>query len=127
MIKMTAKDLLDKGAVLQRDKESYAVVPHMPGGLVSPEALRKIADVAEKYNAQALKLTSAQRLAIVGLKEEDLDNVWQDLDMKPSHAIGLCVRSIKFCPGTTFCKRGQHLGSAISFITVCIFSDFGVI
>ncbi|MGI6422978.1 MAG: NAD(P)/FAD-dependent oxidoreductase [Syntrophomonadaceae bacterium] len=105
---MTAKDLLDKGAVLQRDKESYAVVPHMPGGLVSPEALRKIADVAEKYNAQALKLTSAQRLAIVGLKEEDLDNVWQDLDMKPSHAIGLCVRSIKFCPGTTFCKRGQQ-------------------
>lgn len=105
---MTAKDLLDKGAVLQRDKESYAVVPHMPGGLVSPDALRKIADVAEKYNAQALKLTSAQRLAIVGLKEEDLDDVWRDLDMKPSHAIGLCVRSIKFCPGTTFCKRGQQ-------------------
>ena len=105
---MAAKDLLDQGAVLQRDKETYAVVPHMPGGLVTPDALRKIADVAEKYNAQALKLTSAQRLAIVGLKEEDLENVWQDLDMKPSAAIGLCVRSIKFCPGTTFCKRGQQ-------------------
>lgn len=105
---MAATDLLDKGAVLQRDKETYAVVPHMPGGLVTPDKLRKIADVAEKYNAQALKLTSAQRLAIVGLKEEDLDNVWRDLDMKPSHAIGLCVRSIKFCPGTAFCKRGQQ-------------------
>ncbi|KUG04850.1 dissimilatory sulfite reductase (desulfoviridin), alpha and beta subunit [hydrocarbon metagenome] len=105
---MTATDLLDKGAVLQRDKETYAVVPHMPGGLVTPDALRKIADVAEKYSAQALKLTSAQRLAIVGLKEENLDDVWRDLDMKPSHAIGLCVRSIKFCPGTTFCKRGQQ-------------------
>lgn len=105
---MAATDLLDKGAVLQRDKETYAVVPHMPGGLVTPDKLRKIADVAEKYNAQALKLTSAQRLAIVGLKEEDLENVWRDLDMKPSHAIGLCVRSIKFCPGTAFCKRGQQ-------------------
>lgn len=105
---MAAKDLLEKGAVLQRDKETYAVVPHMPGGLVTPAALRKIADVAEKYKAQALKLTSAQRLALVGLKEEDLDNVWQDLGMKPSAAIGLCVRSIKFCPGTTFCKRGQQ-------------------
>lgn len=105
---MTATDLLDKGAVLQRDKETFAVVPHMPGGLVTPDALRRIADVAEKYNAQALKLTSAQRLAIVGLKEENLDDVWLDLDMKPSHAIGLCVRSIKFCPGTTFCKRGQQ-------------------
>jgi len=105
---MAAMDLLDKGAVLQRDKESFAVVPHTPGGLVTPDALRKIADVAEKYHAQALKMTSAQRLAIVGLKEEDLDHVWRDLDMKPSHAIGLCVRSIKFCPGTTFCKRGQQ-------------------
>lgn len=55
-----------------------------------------------------LKLTSAQRLAIVGLKEENPDDVWRDLDMKPSHAIRLCVRSIKFCPGTTFCKRGQQ-------------------
>lgn len=94
--------------MLQRDKKTYAVVPHMPGGLVTPAELRKIADVAEKYHAQALKLTSAQRLAIVGLKEEDLDGVWHDLGMKPSAAIGLCVRSIKFCPGTTFCKRGQQ-------------------
>jgi NAD(P)H-nitrite reductase large subunit len=105
---MAKSDLLEKGAVLQRDKETYAVVPHMAGGLVTPAVLRKIADVAEKYNAQALKITSAQRLAIVGLKEEDLDNVWQELDMKPSAAIGLCVRSVKFCPGTAFCKRGQQ-------------------
>lgn len=105
---MAKSDLLEKGAVLQRDKETYAVVPHMAGGLVTPAVLRKIADVAEKYNAQALKITSAQRLAIVGLKEEDLDNIWQELDMKPSAAIGLCVRSVKFCPGTAFCKRGQQ-------------------
>ena len=105
---MAKSDLLEKGAVLQRDKETYAVVPHMAGGLVTPAVLRKIADIAEKYNAQALKITSAQRLAIVGLKEEDLDNVWQELDMKPSAAIGLCVRSVKFCPGTAFCKRGQQ-------------------
>jgi NAD(P)H-nitrite reductase large subunit len=26
--------------------------------------------------------------------------------MDPGAAIGLCVRRIKFCPGTTFCKRG---------------------
>lgn len=105
---MAKSDLLEKGAVLQRDKETYAVVPHMAGGLVTPAVLRKIADIAEKYNAQALKITSAQRLAIVGLKEEDLDNIWQELDMKPSAAIGLCVRSVKFCPGTAFCKRGQQ-------------------
>jgi len=96
----------DKGVILQRDKQSYAVAPHIPCGVVKPETLRKLADVAEKYGAAALKVTSAARIAIVGLKEEDVDNVWSDLGMKPGAAVGLCVRSVKACPGTTFCKRG---------------------
>lgn len=28
--------------------------------------------------------------------------------MSPGAAVGLCVRSVKACPGTTFCKRGQQ-------------------
>jgi NAD(P)H-nitrite reductase large subunit len=103
-----AKDLLEKGAILQRDQETYAIAPHLPGGIVSAEQLRKIADVAAKYSAATLKVTSSQRVAIVGLKEEDLDNAWEELGIKPGAAIGLCVRSIKICPGTTFCKRGQQ-------------------
>ncbi len=96
----------EKGVILQRDKETYAVAPHIPCGVVSPGTLRKLADVAEKYNAPALKLTSAARIAIVGLKEEDVENVWADLGMDKGAATGLCVRSVKACPGTTFCRRG---------------------
>ncbi|WP_297421896.1 NAD(P)/FAD-dependent oxidoreductase [Clostridium sp.] len=99
-------DLLEKGAIVQRDKETYAIAPHLTAGIVTPDILRNIADVAEKYNAAAIKVTGAQRIALVGLKEEDLDNAWQDLGMDPGAAVGLCVRSIKVCPGTTFCKRG---------------------
>lgn len=102
------KDLPEKGAIIQRDKQTYAVAPHIPGGVTSPATLRKIADVAEQFGAQVLKITSAQRIAIVGLQEENLDEVWQALDEKPGAAIGLCVRSVKICPGTTFCKRGQQ-------------------
>jgi NAD(P)H-nitrite reductase large subunit len=98
----------DKGAILQRDKETYAVAPHMPCGVVTPDQLRKIADVAEKHNAAALKLTSAARIAIVGLAEDQIDAVWADLGMDPGAAVGLCVRSVKACPGTTFCKRGKQ-------------------
>jgi NAD(P)H-nitrite reductase large subunit len=101
-------NLPEKGAIVQRDRETYAIAPHLPGGLVDPATLRNIANVAEKYGAAALKMTSAQRIAIVGLKEEDLDNVWADLGIKPGAAIGLCVRSVKFCPGTTFCKQGKQ-------------------
>lgn len=100
------KDLLDKGAVLQRDKKTYAIAPHVPAGLITSDQLRKLADVADKYNVQAIKITAAQRIALVGLEENDIDSAWQDLGMKPGAAIGLCVRSIKTCPGTSFCKRG---------------------
>lgn len=98
----------DKGVVIQRDKQTYAVAPHIQCGVVTPDTLRKIADTAEKYNAQALKITSATRIAIVGLKEEDIDDVWNDLGMSAGAAVGLCVRSIKACPGTTFCKKGMQ-------------------
>lgn len=103
---MATKDLLEKGAILQRDKMTYAIAPHIVGGICDPNTLRKLADVAEKYHAKALKITGAQRIAIVGLKEEDLDSAWADLGIKPGAAVGMCVRSIKICPGTTFCKRG---------------------
>ncbi|MTI81059.1 MAG: NAD(P)/FAD-dependent oxidoreductase [Firmicutes bacterium] len=102
----TNRDILEKGAILQRDG-SFAIAPHIPGGIIQdPDMLIKIADVAKKYNLPAMKLTSAQRIALVGFKEEDIDSAWQDLGMDPGAAIGLCVRRIKFCPGTTFCKRG---------------------
>lgn len=103
-----SKDILEKGAILQRDKETFAIAPHIPGGIIDPAGLRRIADVAEKYNAKVLKITSAQRIAIVGIDPKDIDAAWNDLGMKAGAAIGLCVRSIKICPGTTFCKRGQQ-------------------
>lgn len=104
----------EKGAVLQRDKETYAVVPHTPLGIVTPAQLRKIADVAEKYQAKALKLTSVGRVAMVGFKEEDIDAVWSELGIPPGAAVGLCVRSIKACPGTTFCRLGQQDAVALA-------------
>ncbi|SFL91228.1 nitrite/sulfite reductase domain-containing protein [Pelosinus propionicus] len=103
------KDILEKGAVIQRDKKTYAIAPHIPGGIIfDVNVLRKIADVAEKYGAQALKLTSAQRIAIVGIDKDQIDNAWKDLDMDKGHAVGLCVRSVKICPATHFCKRAQQ-------------------
>lgn len=104
-----AEDLLEKGAIIQRDKETYAIAPHIPGGIITDfNLLRRLADVAEKYGIKAMKLTSAQRIALVGLKLEDLDPVWQELGMVPGAAIGLCVRSIKICPGTDFCRMGMQ-------------------
>ncbi|WP_457553180.1 hypothetical protein [Desulfobacula sp.] len=49
--------------------------------MVTPDLLRKIANVSEKYNAKALKITGAARIAIIGLKEDDIDLVWEDLGL----------------------------------------------
>ncbi len=99
------KDIVEKGAILQRDRETYAIAPHIPGGMTDTATLRKICDVADKYGLE-VKLTSAQRIALFGVKEEELDAIWEELAQQPGAAIGLCVRSIKLCPGTTWCKRG---------------------
>ncbi|MHC1725773.1 MAG: NAD(P)/FAD-dependent oxidoreductase [Syntrophobacteraceae bacterium] len=100
-----AEDNLEKGAILQRDKVTYAIAPHVPGGIITDfNLLRQIADVAERYEVKAVKLTSAGRFALVGLRPEDLDQAWKDLGLSPGAAIGLCVRSVKICPGTTFCR-----------------------
>lgn len=96
----------EKGVIIQRDKQTYAVAPHIPCGVVQPKTLRNLADAAEKYGAAALKITSAARIAIIGVDEKDIDSIWAELGMSPGFAIGLCVRSVKACPGTTFCKRG---------------------
>jgi NAD(P)H-nitrite reductase large subunit len=98
----------EKGAILQRDKETYAIAPHIPCGIVTPQLLRTIADVAEKYDAQTIKITGATRVAIVGLKEADIDAAWDELKLDKGAAVGLCVRSIRTCPGTTYCRLGKQ-------------------
>lgn len=100
----------EKGVIRQKGKENatYAIAPHIPCGIVTPDQLRTLAGVAEKYDVQALKITSAARIAIVGITEDQVDDVWKDLGMDPGHAVGLCVRSVKVCPGTTFCRLGKQ-------------------
>ncbi len=105
---MGKEDLLNKGAILQRDEETYAVMAKLVGGVLDIQTARKVADAAEKYGAKTLKCTGAQRLAIIGIKEEDIDAIYKDLGggFKPGGA--LCQQYVKVCPGTAFCQRGQR-------------------
>lgn len=96
-----------RGGVRQRDGKTYAVAPNLPCGMATPQVLRKIADVAEKYGA-VLKLTGVGRIALIGLKAEDIDAVWDELQIRPGAITGLCVRNLRACPGTTYCRLGQQ-------------------
>ncbi len=100
----------EKGVIRQRGKESpeYAIAPHLPCGLASSDQLRRIADAADKFGVSGIKVTSAARIALIGIREDQVDEVWEDLEMDPGKATGLCVRSIKVCPGTQFCRLGKQ-------------------
>jgi len=96
-----------RGAILQRDKRTYAVVPRIPMGVLTPEILERLAKIARKYNVRIVKITSGQRIALVGIKPEDVENAWNDLEMDIGPAEGLCVHYVQACPGTETCKFGQ--------------------
>ena len=77
---MTEREI-PRGAILQRDKETYAIVPRIPGGLAKLENIKEIVNVVEKYNIPIIKITSGHRLALVGMKGEVVNDIWQSLKM----------------------------------------------
>lgn len=94
------------GAILQRDKKTYAIVPRTPVGLLTPDDLEKIAAVARKFRIPVIKITSGQRFALVGIEHDDVDRVWQHLGMDVGKATELCLHYVQACPGTAVCKFG---------------------
>ena len=53
-------------ANVQRDG-TFSVVPRIYGGITTPDDLRRIADVAEKYQAGMVKITGGQRIDLLGI------------------------------------------------------------
>jgi NAD(P)H-nitrite reductase large subunit len=105
---MAKDDLLAMGAILQRDGDTYAITLRLPGGVIDITTGRRIADVARKYHAKTLKVTGDARLAIIGIQEEDITQIYAELGMKVQAGTALCQQYIKVCPGNTFCNRGQR-------------------
>ena len=94
-------------ANIQKDG-TYSVVPRMWGGVTNPSELRRIADVADKYNVPMVKVTGGQRIDLLGIKKQDLPGVWKDLDMPSGHAYGKSIRTVKTCVGSEFCRFGTQ-------------------
>jgi nitrite reductase (NADH) large subunit len=95
---------------IQRDG-TYSVVPRMWGGVTSAKELRAIADVAEKYAVPTVKVTGGQRIDLLGVKKEDLPNVWRDLSAAgfvSGHAYGKALRTVKTCVGKEWCRFGTQ-------------------
>ncbi len=91
--------------ILQRDKKSYAIVPRLPVGVVTPDMLEAVARVARAHGL-TVKITSGQRLALIGMTEDQVPAVWEELGARAGHPVGLCVHYVQACPGIDFCRYG---------------------
>ena len=109
-------------SVLQRirnGRRTFGITPRIPGGFITPANLAKFAEVAEKYKG-TIKITSGQRIAILGLKEEDVDKAWADLGMDPGVRSAYSVKNVEICPAG-FCKRmRQNTTFCVSFSDLLI-------
>lgn len=97
-------------ANIQKDR-SYTVVPRIWGGVTTPDELRAIADAAEKYDVPMVKITGGQRIDLVGVKKDQLPDIWSDLNeagMVSGHAYGKALRTVKTCIGSQFCRFGTQ-------------------
>ena len=97
-------------ANIQKDG-SFSVVPRMWGGMTSAKELRAIADVVDKFDVPAVKVTGGQRIDLFGIDKKDLPAVWADLGqagMVSGHAYGKSLRTVKTCAGSTWCRFGTQ-------------------
>jgi nitrite reductase (NADH) large subunit len=98
-------------ANIQKDG-TFSVIPRIRGGVTSPDELRRIADVADKYSVPMVKITGSQRIDLLGVRKADLPKVWADLGMPSGQAYTKGVRMVKTCVGTEFCRFGTQDSTA---------------
>jgi NAD(P)H-nitrite reductase large subunit len=96
------------GAILQRDGMTYAVTTRIPAGIVTPDDLERIAKTGRKYRVPMLKITSGQRIALVGLEPGDVQKVINELGPLAKPETAPCVKFVQACLGTEMCKYGKQ-------------------
>ncbi|WAC05893.1 MAG: NAD(P)/FAD-dependent oxidoreductase [Methanoregula sp.] len=97
-----------EGAILQRDGRTYAVVTRIPAGMVTPDDLEKIARVGRKYQVPMLKITSGQRIALIGIEPDNVQHVIHELGPLAKPETAPCVKFVQACLGTDMCRYGNQ-------------------
>lgn len=117
----------DKRSALVNDRMSaniqkdgtYSVIPRIWGGLTSPQELKDMADIAVKYDVPTVKFTGGQRLDMLGVKKEQLEPMWKDLNdagFVSGQAYAKGLRTVKTCVGNQWCRFGTQDAMAMGVL-----------
>lgn len=118
LIKKHSTPAAPAGAIAQRESGVYAVVPRLPSGVITADQLEALATAIRTYDIPIAKLTSGQRISLMGIKAEDVPGVWAALGMGEARAVKHGMHYVQACPGTSACGYGQQdslaLGAALT-------------
>ena len=85
--------------------------PHLPGGRVTPDLLRRIADLAEAKESR-IKILGGN-LTLLDIPVAESTAVLNELGCRGESFLAPSVRSIQFCPGKGDCPRGLQESSKL--------------
>ena len=103
-------------ANLQNDG-TYSIVPQMQGGLTTPAELKALADIAVKYEVPTVKVTGGQRIDLLGVPKDKLNDMWDEIaeaGMESGYAYGKATRTCKSCVGSEHCLMGTQDSMGLS-------------
>lgn len=112
--------------IVQNDKETVALIPEIKFGMMTPDDLEKLAAVTRKYEIPVVKITSAQRIALVGVKPQYVEAIWDELGMEPGHGLGTGLNYVQACPGTAVCRLGQRDSLGMAERIYDLVKSFGI-
>jgi len=110
------QDTNDRALANMQKDGTYSVVPRIPGGEITPQKLKVIAEVAERYGLYT-KITGGQRIDMFGARLEQLPEIWKELvdaGFESGQAYGKSLRTVKSCVGSTWCRYGVQDSVALA-------------
>jgi NAD(P)H-nitrite reductase large subunit len=88
------------------NKKTFSVVPGLNMGLFAPKDLEQILKIINKYDVPAAKITSSQRLSVLGMDKGGMDELQKELEAHIRETPENGVTYVQACPGPKWCKFG---------------------
>ncbi len=94
------------GVITQADPDRVTVRTRLPAGVLTLDQLRGIGEIAERYGADQVHLTTRQTIELPHLDPDRIEEIARDLEANgtPLGAERHEVVNIVACPGTDRCK-----------------------
>ena len=89
-------------------QKNYSVVPGLNMGIFEPQDFAKILEIINKYEVPATKITGAQRLALLGVDEEQMKSMKEELSPFMRETGKNTVTYVQACPGSKWCRFGKR-------------------